>query len=291
MNKRVAISMMAAMVSLSMAAAPALAATPPVKAGFTYSTDSDGVILHSYSAGTNDDEAPLNFTVYHNRLTQSGTTINENTLVGKWRGSVGQGNISLWAGYMKNDIRHAVTYAAMYDTTVGYDDHLWVSYGRDAIDTILAHEANIYSNTSTIAYLHKTASDIDINISARLTNYSDNNKQQIYNISLDKQLSNNFKLGLSYGYSTADRAASPVYYVPLDESVLSLKPELTIPLGVGKLVVTAEQSLAAHNIDGTIHRHSIDSAITFGKFSAGTKYYRDGTYNARVSYVNWDTSF
>lgn len=283
--------MMIVTMGMGMTMPVALAAVPSMKTGFTYSKDSDGVVLHSYNIGTNEEEEPFNFTVYHTRLAQSGMTISENTLQGKWRRPVGQGYITLWAGYMKNDIRNAGTYALMYDEVVGFDDHVWLSYGHDIVDTVLAHKAGIGSTTATVSYLHKTASDIDINVVATHNKYSDNNTQQIYNLAIEKKIRSNFKVGLNYGYSTADHAASPVYYVPINESVISLKPELTVPLGTGKMVIVAEQALTGHSNGSASHRHSIGSTITFGKFSVGTKYYSDVGYNARSSYINWDSSF
>lgn len=290
MKKRLGAAIITTMIGVGMAM-PSVLAGALMQGGFTYSKDSDGVVLHSYSIGTNDEEAPFNFTDYQTRLTQSGTTISENTLQGKWHGSVGQGYITLWAGYMKNDLRSAGTSSLMYDTNLGDNDHVWLSYGHDIVATVLAQQARIDSNSSTMSYLHKPSSDVEITGTATYTKYSDNNTQKAYNLAIKKQLNKNFALGLNFDNSNADHSASPVYYVPINESVLSLKPEVTVPLGVGKLNITAEQALAGHSNGSTSRRQSIDSAITFGKFSVGATYSSDIAYNSRTSYIKFDTSF
>jgi hypothetical protein len=212
-------------------------------------------------------------------------------LLGTWHNSIGSGALTIWAGYTKNDIRNAGTYAVMYDQNVAFDDHLWVSYGHDLVDTVKAHQKGITSNSATISFLHKPSADVDVNVQAVYRQYSDNNTQQIYNLAVDKKINNTFKIGLNYGYCTAEHAASPDYYVPLNEDVLSIKPELTLSIGQGKLKIDAEQALTGHSNHKATRRHSLETAVTFGKFTVGTKYFSDVEYNSRSAYINWTSNF
>lgn len=287
MDKQIAGVLMG--IAMAVSVATPLAAAAPVQTGFIYSKDSDGVVSYSYHIGTENEENPLNFTAYHNTLTQSNTSIDENILLGKWVRPVSEkANVTLWTGFLKNDIRDFVSYSGMYDTKVREDDHMWFSYGHDAVGTVLAHQNGISTNTTTFSYLHKPAEDVEIILKAEHTAYSDNNNQKKLDASVAKSFSELFKIGVAYGYNNADYSASPVYYVPVQESTLSIVPELTIPLGLGKVVLTGEKSLVAHNSGGSISRYSIATDLIFDNLSMGTQYFSEPAYSSRTWHINWN---
>ncbi|MBP2626222.1 MAG: hypothetical protein H6Q68_933 [Firmicutes bacterium] len=287
MNKQIAGLLMGIAMAVSMAM-PFVAAAP-VQIGLSYSKDSDGLDSYSYSIGTEKEEKPLNFTVYQNRLVQSNTSINENMLLGKWVKTVSKkANVTLWTGFLKNDIRDFISYSGMYDTEVRGDDHMWFSYGHDAVGTVLAHQNGISTNTTTFSYLHKPVEDVEMILKVEHTAYSDNNNQKKLDISIAKHFSERLKLGVAYGYNSADYSASPVYYVPVQESTLSIVPQLAIPIGLGKVVLTGEKSLVADNSSGSISRYSIATDVIFGNLSMGTKYFSEPAYSSRTWHMNWN---
>lgn len=266
-----------------------LATATPVETGFVYSTDSDGVVSHSYRIATANEEQPLNFTFYRNRLSQSGTTINENVLVGQWVRPVSEkANITLWTGLLKNDIRNFVSYAGMYDVKVGDADHMWLSYGHDAIGTVNAYRQGITTNTGTFSYSHKPVEDVELLLKGQHVAYSDSNNQQILDLSITKNFSERFKLGLKYGYDSADFQVPGIYYVPLQQSTFSIVPEWNIPIGVGKLVFTGEQSFAGHDSTGSINLHSVSADYKINNVSVGTTYFRTDDYSSRDWHMNWN---
>jgi|GEM_PF-4436344 len=278
-------------ITLSVSQMATVVTAAPGEAEFLFSNDSDGVTSYSYKIGTANEENPLNFTFYHTKLSQSNTTINEQVLLGKWvRPLSDQANVTLWTGFLKNDIRNFVSYAAMYDTNVKEDDHIWFSYGHEAVGTVEAHRKGISTNTMTLSYLHKPAEDVEVIVTAAHSAYSGVNKnnQKKFDLSLGKQFSERFKLGVAYGYNSADHLGSPDYYVPVQESVFSIVPEYNIPIGTGKMIITGKRSLTGHNHTGSIQYYSIGGELVFDSISLGGKYLKAGDYSSRTWQINWN---
>lgn len=286
--KKKAVVLLAALLG-SATASNVFAADIPLETNFSYSKDSDGVITHAYKVGTNDEEAAWNATAYHTQLFQSGQSLTENAVVAKWRGRVNEAYWTAWLGYMENRIRSEATYALMYDRQVGKQDHLWMSYGKEAVDTVLAHRAGIDKDTATFTYLNRGR--VDTVVTAALANYTDDNTQQKYGVAVEKRITDRFKVGLHYDYSEADHAASPVYYVPTRESILSVRPEWSVPVGKGQLSFVGEHYLAGQTNGTQTQRKSLDVSFTLGHFIVGEKYQRDVDYHSRSKYITWSSQF
>lgn len=263
----------------------------PVRADYTFSKDSDGVVSHTYSIRTNEDEAAWNFSTYHTQLLQSGQELSENTFLTKWRKDTAAGAVSAWLGYVDNRIRSEAFGAIMYDFPVGRADHMWVSYGTEPVDTVLAHRGGIDKHTASVSYLCKLDRNVDAVFSSEISNYTDNNEQKKYGVVLEKQISNYLKTGLHYVSNKADHPSSPIYYVPTNENVLSARAEWVIPFDKGRFSLVGE-----HYIDGRTNgvqtqRKNIDVSLSIGQFTLGEKYDRDVGYNSRSIYFRWDAQF
>jgi len=289
MSKKIVVAVVSLMAVLSMNLVMAAAEPVKVATSFSYSKDSDGVVYHAYHIGTADEDKPVSINLYRTNIFQSGERINDNTILGKWQLAVTDlAKFTLWTGYTYNDIRTFIPYAVMYDTKLANDDHVWLSFGHNAVSTIQAYRQGVTSNAAGVSYLHDFGAGVNFTAQAGSTLFSDSNSEKKFNLAVSKKYSQYFTMNLGYGYDNAEHKASPVYYVPVGEQVLFVGANYTVPVGVGKLALAAEQSLAAHNSDGSIKRQSISADLTFGSFSTGAKYFRSGDYWAKTCQITWN---
>ena len=254
----------------------------PLSAGYTYADDSDGIKTYSYKLSTAAEGRPFSLDLYRTRIRQNQTDLTETTVIAKAQRALSDHEtLTLWGGYSKNEMRHFVPAALMYNARQG-DNSLWLSAGREAVGTVEASRDHIYYNTLSASYMHRVGEG-KLLLEAAQYNYSDDNQRRRYSLTYSQEINPRLKAGLRYGYDSADSTRPGKYYVPQDERVLSIVPEWTIPINSrSKWLITGEISLSAHDSTGSIRRHGAEVGLMVDSLYVGTKYYRSGDYWSRV---------
>ncbi len=264
---------------------PASSTTTPSETNFTfqYSNDSDGVTSRGMKMTDANTGRPLTYTFYYTRLGQKfQPDITEKTLVFKWvRPLAKEANLTVWGGYLKNDLRSFVPGAVMYDKSVSDTQHVWLSAGRESIGTIPANRQGLFRRSVSSAYQWKTAPGAYLSVNADHWFYSDQNREQQYQLSYKKQLSSRFDLSAVYSYHDAKFESPGIYWVPQQEQTFSIAPRYSMPLGDGTLSLTLQKALWAKNKDGSLTHHEVDINYHSGHFTTGFHFLRDGDYNSR----------
>lgn len=284
MRKRLLI-LPALLLSLLSGLPAATAASPATETDsrFQYSTDSDGVQSRSLKVTDENSGRPLTYTLYYTRIGQKfQSDINEHTFLFKWSRPLANQETALtfWGGYLKNDIRSFVPAAVMYDKGFSDTQHLWLSAGRETIGTIPANRLGLFRSSLSAAYQWKTSPGASLNLSGDQWFYSDQNREQKWQLSYDKQLSTRFTLAAMYQDHDAKFTRPGIYWVPQKDQAFILAPRYSLPIGQGIFSLTLQKALWARNADGSITRHDIGAAYQLGKMTAGYHYLRDGDYTS-----------
>ncbi len=278
-------------VVVSMTPSTAMAALTPVGISASYSTDSDGVTGINYSIGTEKDNQPWNYTYSHLKIRQrdsQGSFVNENAFTVKWHRPLNdETGISAWVGYANNNIWNFTPFGVMYNGVVNYTDKVALTYSHESVATVPAYNDHILGNRLSLHYQHELKKYLTLDTNINYIRYSDDNFRKTLGVTLKKDFSTRFRLGLAYGYDTSDVNKHSVFYMPKGESSLSIVPEVALPIGEGILVMTASKSLTSHNINGETHKTMYGVGYHLHNLYIGTHYTYDENYWSRDTSFSW----
>lgn len=257
--------------------------------GYSYNEDSDAIKTKTWHLGSLNEEAAWNMDFYRTQIVEPYKSLNESTAIAKYRHVISEqdGILTGWLGVTHNDITTFHPYAVMYDKAVGEHDHFWASYGREGLGTITAYEQDIYRDTSGLAFVHDFQHGLTGNVEYKHMDYTDGNKRDAVTVAMSKEINDRFKVRGGYSYDSADRKATGIYYVPVQEQAFFAGADWTIPIKEAKMVLSGEQSFGAQNEDGNITRHSYGAEFKFRELSMGLHYDRSGDYWSRTWMANW----
>ncbi len=271
----------------------AMAAQTPVKRSAAYNTDSDGVSFFEYGVSTELKNKPWNYTFSNIRLKQNDAagdgSLNAKKFSVRWQRPINEENaFSAWLGYSGSDIWNFATFGAQYRGVVNYNDQILLNYSRDSVNTIAAYRERILSDGISLRYQRELDRRLVLDHAVKYVRYSDGNFRRTAGLTLTKDFSPRYRLGLAYLYETSDLNRRSVFYLPKGESSLSLVPEIAWPVGRGSIVLKMSKSLFARNSGGNINKTSYGVEYQANNLSLGMQYSRDGDYCSRDYSFSWN---
>jgi len=270
----------------------AMAALTPIGFSSSYNSDSDGVSSINYSIGTEKENVPWNFRYSYLKIRQresQGNFIDENSFKVKWhRPFNDETGISAWMGYNDSNIWKFTTFGVDYNGVVNYTDKMVLSYSHDSVPTVAAYKDHILGNRLSWRYQQELKKSLMLETNIKYAKYSDDNFRKTVGVTLTKDFSPRYRLGLAYVYDTSDLNKNSVFYMPKGESSLSIVPEVAFPIGDGTLVMTVSKSLTSHNSNGAIRKTTYGARYQLNNLSIGTLYYHDDNYWSHDTSFSWN---
>ena len=272
--------------------AVALAEQTPVRISASYNTDSDGVSYTSYSIATEKKNKPWNFSYSNTNISQrdSSARLTEQRFITRWQQRLNEENsVSAWLGYAGSDSWNFAPFGVQYQGVVNQIDQLWLSYAHDSVTTVAAYQSHILSDQFAVRYRKELDRRLVLDTTVKYAMFSDENFRKTFGMSLTKDISPRFRLGLAYLYDTSDVDKRSVFYLPKEESSLSIVPEYAFPIGEGSLALRISQSLIARNKAGNINRTTFGVRYQLDNFAIDVQTYTDGSYSSQDYSVSWST--
>jgi hypothetical protein len=270
----------------------ALAEQTPVKMSASYNNDSDGVSFTSYSIATEKKNKPWNFSYSITNINQrdSSAKLTEQRFITRWQQRLNEENsVSAWLGYAGSDSWSFAPFGVQYQGVVNQIDEMWLSYAHDSVTTVAAYQSHILSDQFAVRYRKELDRRLVLDTTIKYAMFSDENYRKTFGLSLTKDVSTRFRLGLAYLYDTSDINKRSVFYLPKEESSLSIVPEYAFPVGAGSLAFRVSQSLFARNNDGNINRTTFGVRYLLDNFAIDVQSYTDGSYSSQDYSVSWST--
>ena len=264
----------------------------PVKISTSYNHDSDGVSNLSYSIATEKKNKPWNFSYSNTSIRQRDFTarLTEQRFITRWQHRINEENsFSAWMGYVDSNVWRFVPFGVQYQGVVNVIDQMRLSYSHDSVTTVAAYQNHILSDQIAWNYRKELDRRLMLDATLKYAQFSDKNYRKTFGISLAKDFSTRFRLGLAYLYDTSDYEKRSVYYLPKGESSLSLVPEYAIPIGEGSLAIRLSQSLLARNKDGHINRTTFGVRYQLNNLAFDVQCYSDGSYSSQDYSISWNT--
>ena len=272
--------------------AVALAEQTPVRISASYNNDSDGVSYTSYSIATEKKNKPWNFSYSTTHINQrdSSARLTEQRFITRWQQRINEENsVSAWLGYAGSDSWNFAPFGLQYQGVVNQIDQMWLSYAHDSVTTVAAYQSHILSDQFAVRYRKELDRRLVLDTTVKYAMFSDENFRKTFGMSLTKDISPRFRLGLAYLYDTSDVDKRSVFYLPKEESSLSLVPEYAFPIGEGSLALRISQSLIARNKAGNINRTTFGVRYQLDNFAIDVQTYPDGSYSSQDYSVSWST--
>ena len=166
---------------------------------------------------------------------------------------------------------------------------MWLSYAHDSVTTVAAYQNRILSDQFAWRYRKELDRRLVLDTTVKYAMYSDENYRKTFGLSLSKDVSRRFRLGLAYLYDTSDVAKRSVFYLPKEESSISIVPEYALPVGQGRLAFRLSQSLFARNNAGNINRTTLGVRYQLDNLAIDVQCYSDGSYSSQDYSVSWST--
>ena len=270
----------------------ALAEQTPVKFSVSHNNDSDGVSYLSYNMATEKKNKPWNFSYSVTNINQrdSSAKLTEQRFITRWQQRINEENsVSAWLGYAGSDSWNFAPFGIQYQGVVNSVDQMWLSYAHDSVTTVAAYQNHILSDQFALRYRKELDRRLVLDTTIKYAMFSDENFRKTFGMSLTKDISPRFRLGLAYLYDTSDINKRSVFYLPKEESSLSLVPEYAFPVGEGSLALRMSKSLLARNIDGNINRTTFGVRYQLDNFAIDVQTYTDGSYSSQDYSVSWNT--
>jgi len=264
----------------------------PVRISASYNHDSDGVSYNSYSIATEKKNRPWNFSYANTNIRQRDFTasLTERRFLARWQRRINEENsFSAWLGYVDSNVWQFVPFGVQYQGVVNAIDQMKLSYAHDSVTTVAAYQNHILSDQIAWSYRKELDRRLMFDATLKYTQFSDNNYRKTFGLSVVKDISTHFRLGLAYLYDTSDYDKRSVYYLPKGESSLSLVPEYAVPIGEGSLAIRLSQSLIARNKDGHISRSTFGIRYQLNSLAIDVQCYTDGSYSSQDYSVSWNT--
>ena len=272
--------------------AVALAEQTPVRISASYNNDSDGVSYTSYSIATEKKNKPWNFSYSTTHINQrdSSARLTEQRFITRWQQRINEENsVSAWLGYAGSDSWNFAPFGVQYQGVVNQIDQLWLSYAHDSVTTVAAYQSHILSDQFAVRYRKELDRRLVLDTTIKYAMFSDENFRKTFGMSLTKDISPRFRLGLAYLYDTSDVDKRSVFYLPKEESSLSIVPEYAFPIGAGSMALRISQSLIARNKAGNINRTTFGVRYQLDNFAIDVQTYTDGSYASQDYSVSWST--
>ena len=272
--------------------AVALAEQTPVRISASYNNDSDGVSYTSYSIATEKKNKPWNFSYSNTNISQrdSSARLTEQRFITRWQQRLNEENsVSAWLGYAGSDSWNFAPFGLQYQGVVNQIDQMWLSYAHDSVTTVAAYQSHILSDQFAVRYRKELDRRLVLDTTVKYAMFSDENFRKTFGMSLTKDISPRFRLGLAYLYDTSDVDKRSVFYLPKEESSLSIVPEYAFPIGEGSLALRISQSLIARNKAGNINRTTFGVRYQLDNFAIDVQTYTDGSYSSQDYSVSWST--
>ena len=272
--------------------AVALAEQTPVRISASYNNDSDGVSYTSYSIATEKKNKPWNFSYSTTHINQrdSSARLTEQRFITRWQQRINEENsVSAWLGYAGSDSWSFAPFGVQYQGVVNQIDQMWLSYAHDSVTTVAAYQNHILSDQFAVRYRKELDRRLVLDTTIKYAMFSDENFRKTFGMSLTKDISPRFRLGLAYLYDTSDVDKRSVFYLPKEESSLSIVPEYAFPIGEGSLALRISQSLIARNKAGHINRTTFGVRYQLDNFAIDVQTYTDGSYSSQDYSVSWST--
>lgn len=269
-----------------------LAEQTPVKLSVSHNSDSDGVSYLSFSMATEKKNKPWNFSYSATSINQrdSAARLTEQRFTARWQQRFNEENsVAAWLGYSYSDNWQFAPFGIQYQGVVNTIDQMWLSYSHDSITTVAAYQNRILSDHFSWRYRKELDRRLVLDTTIKYSQFSDANYRKTFGLGLTKDFSRRFRLGLAYLYDTSDIGMRSVFYLPKEESSLSIVPEYGIPLGEGSLVFRLSQSLIARNYSGNISRTTFGVRYQLDNFAFDVQCYNDGSYSSQDYSVSWTT--
>ena len=264
----------------------------PVKISASYNNDSDGVSYISYSIATEKKNKPWNFSYANTNIRQRdfSASLTERRFLARWQRRINEENsFSAWLGYVDSNVWEFVPFGVQYQGVVNAIDQMKLSYAHDSVTTVAAYQNHILSDQLAWRYRKELDRRLMLDATIRYAKFSDENFRNTFGVSLTKDFSHRFRLGLAYLYDTSDINKRSVYYLPKGESSLSLVPEYAVPIGEGSLAIRLSQSLLARNKDGHINRTTFGVRYQLNNLAIDVQCYSDGSYSSQDYSISWNT--
>lgn len=252
-----------------------------------YSEDSDGVATRSvaYSSSADDQGPAFTYKLNFNRISQAGSSINEKSLIGRWRRELsGEQAWTVWGGISHNDEYTYVPYAIMYDTVLSNQEHIWINHGHEAVATSNAYKHRIYADTYGVAYLNQITSKLNLTTAVSRVAYNDGNTRDAQKLSLEQRLTKHHKLSLIYNNDDTKRINPDYYYYLPDGRTVSLQNEFTFNVGRGVLKISDTRAIGRDRYDYNIDYQN-------DGFFTGYNYTRDSTYNSKSYKIGYQSTW
>ena len=272
--------------------AVALAEQTPVRISASYNNDSDGVSYTSYSIATEKKNKPWNFSYSTTHINQrdSSARLTEQRFITRWQQRINEENsVSAWLGYAGSDSWNFAPFGVQYQGVVNQIDQMWLSYAHDSVTTVAAYQSHILSDQFAVRYRKELDRRLVLDTTVKYAMFSDENFRKTFGMSLTKDISPRFRLGLAYLYDTSDVDKRSVFYLPKEESSLSIVPEYAFPIGAGSMALRISQSLIARNKAGNINRTTFGVRYQLDNFAIDVQTYTDGSYASQDYSVSWST--
>ena len=277
---------------LGLVPAVALAEQTPVNFSTSYNNDSDGVSYTSFRIATEKKNKPWNFSYSATNINQrdSSAKLTEQRFITRWQQRINEENsVSAWLGYAGSDIWNFAPFGVQYQGVVNSTDEIWLSYAHDSVITVAAYQDHIFSDRLAGRYRKELDRRLMLDTGISYAKFSDENFRNTFGISLTKDVNTRFRLGLAYLYDTSDINKRSVFYLPKEESSLSIVPEFAFPVGAGSLAIRMSKSLLARNKDGNINRTTFGVRYQLDNFAIDAQSYSDGSYSSQDYSVSWNT--
>lgn len=269
-----------------------MAALTPVGFLASHNSDSDGVTSTTYSIGTEKENELWNYKYSRMKIRQrdsAGSIVDENAFIVKWHRPINdETGISAWMGYNTNNIWKFASFGATYNGVVNYTDKVVLSYSHDSVPTVAAYRDHILGNRLSWRYEQELKKMLILDTNINYAKYSDGNYRKTLGVTLRKDFSPRYRLGLAYSYDTSDLNKHSVFYMPKGESSVSIVPEVAFPVGDGILAMTASKSLISRNSNGAIDKTSYGVRYHLDNLAIGTQYYRDDNYWSHDTTFSWN---
>ena len=270
----------------------ALAEQTPVKFSVSHNNDSDGVSYLSYNMATEKKNKPWNFSYAATSISQRDSTarLTEQRFITRWQQRFNEENsIAAWLGYSYSENWQFAPFGVQYLGVVNTIDQMWLSYAHDSVTTVAAYQNRILSDQFSWRYRKELDRRLVLDTTVKYAMYSDENYRKTFGLSLSKDVSRRFRLGLAYLYDTSDVAKRSVFYLPKEESSISIVPEYALPVGQGSLAFRLSQSLFARNNAGNINRTTLGVRYQLDNLAIDVQCYSDGSYSSQDYSVSWST--
>lgn len=262
----------------------------PVTISSSYNTDSDGVKNSTVTIAAAKEIQPFHFSYSRLKIQQrdSSDSVNENALKINWNYRINEERgYRAWVNLSQNNVWNHASYGLQYDGVANTIDKVTVSYSHEAVQTLSAYQNRIMGNNLAMEYRQEIYRDLTMDTKVKYSSYSDSNYRKSFSAGLTKAFGRHYRAGLVYSYDTSDVNKKSVFYLPKQESSLSLTMEAAVKVGEGSLLLKRTGSLFSRDVTGRIDKTTYSVMYRLRNLNLGLQYYKDDNYWAREVSFSW----